>query len=181
MTAKIADKLRSIEDMIARVGASEIATCRRQRAEKSGRGCDMMPTLENPKLGAIVPKKHTSSRSGQLRPDNPIARVDQHSHTSRASWRRSSSRFVVTSTFKNLTPVRLVPGPTSLATRPNLTGSSPTANAAHTNAELHMHCVQLYAHWLWWDETPSVHSCSSWVPAFTNLLKRLIHPSCVCS
>lgn len=46
----------------------------------------MMPTLENPKLGAIVPKKHTSSRSGQLRPDNPIARVDQHSHTSRAEY-----------------------------------------------------------------------------------------------
>src|SRR5262249_24422945 len=41
--------------------------------------------------------------------------------------RRSSSRFAVNSALKKLIPVRLPPGRLRLATRPSLTGSSPTA------------------------------------------------------
>jgi hypothetical protein len=40
--------------------------------------------------------------------------------------RRSSSRFAANSLAKKLTPVRLPPGRARLATRPSLTGSSPT-------------------------------------------------------
>ena len=42
------------------------------------------------------------------------------------SSRRSSSRFAVNSPLKKLIPVRLPPGRARLATRPSLTGSSPT-------------------------------------------------------
>src|SRR5262249_29880722 len=41
---------------------------------------------------------------------------------------RSPSRFETTSMVKKLTPVALPPGRARLATRPSLTGSSPTAN-----------------------------------------------------
>src|SRR5215468_960647 len=41
------------------------------------------------------------------------------------SWRRSSSRFAANSAPSQLMPVRLPPGRARLATRPNLTGSSP--------------------------------------------------------
>ena len=42
------------------------------------------------------------------------------------SSRSSSSRFAANSPLKKLTPVRLPPGRARLATRPSLTGSSPT-------------------------------------------------------
>ena len=42
------------------------------------------------------------------------------------SSRRSSSRFATNSTLTKLIPVRLPPGRARLATRPSLTGSSPT-------------------------------------------------------
>ena len=42
------------------------------------------------------------------------------------SSRRSSSRFAANSAVRKLTPVRLPPGRARLATRPSLTGSSPT-------------------------------------------------------
>src|SRR5262245_13928535 len=45
------------------------------------------------------------------------------------SSRRSSSRFAVNSPTRKLTPVKLPPGRARLATRPSLTGSSPTMKA----------------------------------------------------